>query len=111
MGIEEAKTAIKALAELAEIKGDAANMLRGTRQQAAATGKLWRAGNKSKLIKIGMALIVFPEPTPISEIIGAGFLVAGAVQKGIQSQSIYMEDIGKTLKSTLKEIAEAKYNL
>jgi hypothetical protein len=43
-----------------------------------------------------MALIVFPEPTPISEIMGGGFLVAGAVQKEIQSRTIYMEDKGKT---------------
>jgi hypothetical protein len=111
MGVEEAKTAIKALTELAEIKGDAANMLRGTRQQATATKKLWREGNKSRLIKIGMALIVLPEPTPVSPTIGACFIAAGAIQKGIQSRSIFMEDITKTLQSTLKDIVAAKYDL
>ena len=58
-----------------------------------------------------MALIVFPEPTPISETIGAGFLVAAAVQKGIQSRSIYLEDIAKAYKSTLREISNTKYDL
>jgi hypothetical protein len=110
MGVEEAKTAIKALTELAEIKADEANMIRGTRQQTAATKKLWREGNKSRLIQIGMALIVLPEPTPVTPTIGACFIAAGAIQKGIQSRSIYMEDITKTLKSTFKEIAAAKYD-
>ena len=111
MGVEEAKTAIKALTELAEAKRDAANMLRGTRQQATATKKLWREGNKSRLIQIGMALIVLPEPTPVTPTIGACFIAAGAIQKGIQSRSIYMEDITKTLQSTLKDIVAAKYDL
>jgi hypothetical protein len=58
-----------------------------------------------------MALVVFPEPTPVSEMIGAGFIAAGAIQKGIQSRSIFIEDIGKTLQSTLKEVINTKHNL
>ena len=111
MGLEQVKSAAKALAELSEDQKDLANALKGTAQQAAATKKLWREGNKSKLIKIGMALIIFPEPTPISEIVGAGFVAAGVIQKGIQNQSIFMEDIGKTFQSTLKEIVATKHNL
>jgi hypothetical protein len=111
VSVKEAKTAIKALTELAEAKSDTVNMLKGTRQRATATKKLWREGNKSRLIQIGMALIVLPEPTPVTPTIGACFIAAGAIQKGIQSRSIYMEDITKTLQSTLKEIVASKYNL
>jgi hypothetical protein len=111
VSVKEAKTAIKALTELAEAKSDAVNMLKGTRQQATSTKKLWREGNKSRLIQIGMALVVLPEPTPVTPTIGACFIAAGAIQKGIQSRSIYMEDITKTLQSTLKEIVASKYNL
>jgi len=109
--MKEAKTAIKALTELAEAKSDATNILRGTLQQAAVTKKLWREGNKSRLVQIGMALVVLPEPTPVSPTIGACFLVAGAIQRGIQSRSIYMEDITKTLQNTLKEIVASKYDV
>jgi hypothetical protein len=111
VNVEETKTAVKAMTELCEAKKDAANAFKETRQQACATKKLWREGNKSRLIQIGMALIVLPEPTPVTPTIGACFLAAGAIQKGIQSQSIYLEDIGKTLKTTFKEIAATKYNL
>jgi hypothetical protein len=108
---KNAKVAIKALTELAVIKKDAVTMLKGTRQQGSATKKLWREGNKSRLMQIGMALVVLPEPTPVTPTIGACFIAAGAIQKGIQSRSIYMEDITKTLQSTFKEIVASKYNL
>ncbi len=109
--VEKIKTATKALTELSEHKKEAANTLKGTGQQAAATRKLWREGNKSRLIQIGMALIVFPEPTAVSDILGTGLIAAGTIQKGIQSRSIFMEDIGKTFQSTLKEVINTKYNL
>ena len=111
MGIENAKTATKALTELYENKKELSCTMNDMGQQVAATQKLWREGNKSKLIKIGLALIVFPEPTPISEIVGAGFVAAGVVQKGIQNQSIFMEDIKKTFQSTLKEIIASRRDL
>ena len=111
MNTETAKVVIKALIEQSEIKKDAANTLKDSFQAGTATKKLSREGNKSKLIQIGMALIVLPEPTPVTPTIGACFLAAGAVQKGIQSRSIYLEDITKTLQTTFKDIVVTKYNL
>ena len=75
------------------------------------TKKLWREGNKSSLIKIGVACILFPEPSPVSEIVGAGFVLAGAVQQGIQNRTIYIGDINKTVESTIKELNALQGNL
>jgi len=108
---EKIKTAIKALTELNETKNECRSAIQNTIHGVGDTKKLWREGNKSKLIQIGLALIVFPEPTPISEVIGAGFVAAGAVQKGIQNRAIFVEDIGKTFKSTLKEVISTKHEL
>jgi hypothetical protein len=108
---EEAIQVTKALAELSESYKDLYRGIKGTSGEGAATKKLWREGNKSRLIQIGMALIVLPEPTPVTPTIGACFIAAGVIQKGIQSRSIYMEDITKTLQNTLKEIVASKYNL
>ncbi|MCW4009689.1 MAG: hypothetical protein NWF05_03595 [Candidatus Bathyarchaeota archaeon] len=109
--VQKAKTAVKALSELSDAKKDAASALKSTCIQGEATEKLWNEGNKSRLIQIGVSLVVFPEPTPVSETIGAGFIAAGAIQKGIKSQAIYMEDVGKTLKSTLREIKGSQEDL
>lgn len=85
--------------------------MKGITQQTAATKKLWREGNKSRLIQIGVALIMVPEPTPVTPAIGACFIAAGAIQRGIQNQSMYLEDIGKTFHNSLKEIIATKYDL
>jgi hypothetical protein len=109
--IEEAKQTSKTLTELTESYKDLYQRIKGSSREAASTKKLWREGNKSRLIQIGMALIVLPEPTPVTPTIGACFIAAGAIQRGIKSRAIYMEDITKTLQSTLKEIVATKYNL
>ena len=108
---EQAKTAAKALKELNESYIELLGALKGTANTAKVTKKLWHGENNSKLIKIGVALIMFPEPTPISETIGACFLAAGAVQKGIQNRAIYLEDITATFKNTLKDVLETNNSM
>jgi hypothetical protein len=58
-----------------------------------------------------MACIMFPEPSPVSEMVGAGFVLAGAVQQGIRNRAIYIGDINKTLESTIKELNALHGNL
>jgi hypothetical protein len=111
MKLEQAKTATKALTELSEYQKELYAVMKSTIRQTAATKRLWREGNKSRLIKIGGALIVFPDPTPCTVIVGAGFLAAGLVQKGIQSRYLYADDISKTFNSTFKELCAARFNL
>lgn len=102
--MEKAKQTAKALGELTDSYAEVHRALRTTTRESAKTKKLWREGNKSNLIKIGMACIMFPDPSPVGEIVGAGFLVAGAVQKGIRNRTLYVEDIKKDLLATLKEL-------
>jgi hypothetical protein len=108
---EQVKNATIALKELNESYIDLLGAVKGTANAVADTKKLWREGNKSRLIKIGISLILFPEPTPISETIGACFIAAGAVQKGIKNRAIYIEDITKTFKSTLKDVLATNQSL
>lgn len=108
---EQVKAATKALKELSESYADVIGAVKSTGKVAADAKKLWHNGSKSRLIKIGLSLIVFPEPTPISETIGACFIAAGAVQKGIKSRAIYAENITKTFKTTLKEVLETSQSL
>jgi hypothetical protein len=102
--LERAKHTTHAMHELIETYTQVHRALKATSKETAKTKKLWREGNKSNLIKIGMACIMFPDPSPVGEIIGAGFLVAGAVQKGVQNRALYVGDINKNLQSTIKEL-------
>lgn len=107
MKIEEIKNAVSALNELGESHRDMLNAMNGAVKELKTTKKLWKTGNDSKLIKLGLALIVFPEPTPISETVGACFVAAGMIQKGVRSRSIYVEDVGKTFQQVFKEMVKA----
>jgi hypothetical protein len=84
---------------------------RGTTQTVHDTQQLWRTGYKSRLMKIGVALIMLPEPTPISPAVGACLVAAGAVQKAIRSRSLFVEDVNKTFRTTMKDIAAIKQNI
>ena len=97
--------------ELSESYRDAAGALKSTIYTVEDTKKLWRDGNNSRLVKIGVALIVFPEPTSISDCLGACFVAAGAVQKGIQNRALFLEDVTKTFRNTLKDVWATKDSL
>ena len=67
------KAVANTLNELSGSYSDLLNAIRGTVKEVKTARKLWRDGNKSRLIKLGLTLICFPEPTPISETVGAFF--------------------------------------
>jgi len=98
-----AQSAIECLRELSESYSDFVVNMRDFSDELKNVGKLWRAGNKSRLIKLGLTLIVFPEPTPISETVGACLVAAGAVQQGIRKRTLFVEDVPKVYAKALKD--------
>lgn len=70
--------------------------------------KLWRGEKKSKLIKIALTLITLPEPTPVSETIGAAVLVAGLAQRKVKNSALHVEDVYKTCKDLNKDIKKIR---
>jgi len=108
---DDAKSVVNVVNELSESYLDFIHTMKGTIREVSVTKHLWRDQNKSKLVKLGLALIVFPEPTPISETIGACLVAAGTVQQEIRRRSLYVEDVYKTFKDTLKEIWTAKHTV
>ena len=106
--MEALKATRKAIVEMNESYIDMIKTTKDTARKVHDTQQLWKAGYKSRLIKIGVALVVLPEPTPISESVGACFIAAGAVQKAIRSRAMFVEDVKKTFQSTLRELSDIK---
>lgn len=106
----EIKTVADTLKELNESYADTLQAMKETIKEVRTARQLWRDGNKSKLIKLGLALIVFPEPTPISETIGTLLVAAGAVQEGFRRRQIYVEDVYKTFQEVLKDVWTTKHS-
>jgi hypothetical protein len=110
MKTEDAKALADALKELNESYGELLQTMKETTREAKTAKNLWRKGKSSRLIKIGLALIAFPDPT-ISDIIGSALVAAGMVQEGIRRRTIYVEDVYKTFQNTLKEVWNIRESL
>lgn len=101
------KTLSDALKELNESYGDFLCSMKGAVQEAKTAKKLWHNGEKPWLIKLGLALIVFPEPA-ISDILGTLMIAVGTVQEGLRRRALHVEDVPKTFKDVLRELQAAQ---
>jgi hypothetical protein len=98
------RNTLESLKELSESYADFAANMKGFSEELSAVGKLWRASHKSRLIKLGLTIVFFPEPTPVSETVGACLIAAGAVQQGIRSRTLYIDDVPKICAKALRDI-------
>ena len=105
---EELKRMAVVLQELGMSYAETIEVINEMAKDANAAKKLWREGHKSKLIKIAITLITFPEPTPISETVGAAVLVAGLVQNRRKKATLHIEDVYKTFQDVNNDILKIR---
>ena len=104
------KTTATALQELGLSYQETLEVMKGFTKDLRSTKSLWRDGDKSRLVKIGLTLIACPEPTPISETIGVFVLSLGVIQNKMKKSALHVDDIYKTFqdvnRSLLRTIQE-----
>lgn len=104
---EELKSIADAIRESAEGRRETSqsvhSSMRGFTKELQSSRKLWHKGSRSILIKAGLALIAFPDPT-ISDAIGVGMVAAGLIHDRIQDSALHIEDVYKTFPQVLKEL-------
>ncbi|MEM2102260.1 MAG: hypothetical protein QXM22_01945 [Candidatus Bathyarchaeia archaeon] len=98
--IEVLREINKDYVEMSEILND---NLKSVARETHSLNKLWRSKNHSKLVKIGMALILFPDPT-ISDFVGTAMVAAGLLHDKVKNSGLYLEDVYKTYPKLLKEL-------
>ncbi len=91
--------------EMSESYTDFLRILKETVEEVRTTKKLWKNGNKPWLIKLGLALIVFPEPL-ISDILGSLLIAAGTIQEGLCRRAMRVEDISETFQRIMRDLRE-----
>ncbi len=101
---KEIKSMAAMLQELGLSYTETLEVMKGVSGDLRHTKGLWWDGHKSKLIKLALALITFPEPTPISESIGAAVLAVGLIQNRIKKSNLHIEDVYRTLQDTNKNL-------
>jgi len=105
------KTVATVLQELGLSYGEALKAMEGFTENLRSIKSLWRNGHKSRLVKIGLALIAFPEPTPISETLGAFILSLGLIQNRMKQSSLYIEDLYKTFQDVNRNLLRIRQEL
>lgn len=96
------------LQELGLSYTETVEVMKGVSKDLRHTRGLWRNGHKSKLIKLALALITFPEPTPISESIGAAVLALGLAQKRIKKSALHVDDLYQTFQDLNKNVLKIR---
>jgi len=111
MKTEEAQNSAEVLRQLSLSRKETVNtietVMRGFVGELRSTQKLWRTGNNSFLIKAGLALMAFPEPT-ITDVIGSALVAAGVIQLKIRNSKLHVEDVYKTFLRVVKELDAIK---
>lgn len=105
---KELKRMAVILRELGLSYADTVKVIHEMSKDVNKAQNLWRGEKKSKLIKIALTLITLPEPTPISETVGAAVLVAGIAQKKIKDSALHVEDVYKTCKELNKDMMKIR---
>jgi hypothetical protein len=107
MNKEEAKNIAELLKQYSHSRDQTAgaigNAMHGFTNELHSTQKLWKQGNKSLLIKVGLAMIAFPDPK-ISDVVGAALVSAGLIQMKMQNSALHVDDVYKTFPKVVKEL-------
>jgi hypothetical protein len=111
MKLDELKSAVEALRELGLSYKEATDAIQGVSNEIRSVRGLWRKGNKSKLIKLGLSLIVFPEPTPISETLGAAVLATGLIHNKVKQSNLHIDDVYSTFQEVIRDLQTIKHGL
>lgn len=70
-----------------------------------------KKSNQGNLVRIGLALIAFPLPIVIDDVLGWSLLAAGLVQRKIKNSALYVEDVSETFPQLIKELQEISHGI
>ena len=104
MKTEELKNVVDVLRELGVSYEDTLDAMSGVANELCSASLLWRKGDKSKLIGLGLTLIAFPEPTLISDILGAVVLSAGIIQTKMRQSTLHIEDVYNNFQGVITDL-------
>ena len=107
---EELKTVVDALQELGLNREEASKVVSEAVRESHLAGDLSKKKDTSLLIKVGLLLIAFPDPT-ISDLVGTLLVSAGLIQKRIKHSRLYVEDAPDTFQGIIKNLQTVRKEL
>jgi len=102
------KTITTVMQELGLSYNETLEVMKGVSKDLNHTKGLWWDNRRSKLVKLAFALITFPEPTPISESVGAAILALGLIQNRIKKSALHIDDVYQTFQDINKNVLKIR---
>jgi hypothetical protein len=107
---EELKTVADALHDLGLNHEEAVKVISEAVRESHSVENLSKKKDTSLLIKVGLLLIAFPDPT-ISDLVGTLLVSAGLIQTKIRRSTLHMEDIPDTFQGLIKNLQAVRKEL
>ena len=107
---EEIEMFIAALHERGLNHEEAVKVVNEAIREAHLVKNLSKKKDTSLLVKVGLLLIAFPDPT-ISDLVGALLVSAGLIQTKIKRSELHMEDVHNTLHGVMKDLQTMRREL
>ena len=85
-------------------------VMKGVAKDSRYLERLWKKGDETRLIKIGLAFIAFPEPA-VSDVIGTLLVSAGIIQAKIKRSTLHIEDLYKTFQDVNRNLLKIRQEL
>ncbi len=105
---------VTASRELGESLKDTAGLLSGMNEGVAQVNQLYDhgyGGAGKGLISFGFALVMLPEPTMISDVVGCGIIGAGVIYNRVCPPPIFVDDIFETIEEQVKSLGSTGEDL
>ncbi len=93
--------------ELGETFTETATIINGMNEAVEEVNQLHDhgyGGAGNSMISFGVAMVVFPEPTMISDAIGGGIIAAGLLYNKLVSPPLYIDNIFETIQTQVQAI-------
>lgn len=90
---------------------EAANGMGGVARELHPVKSCFAEGDKPKLISLGVTLILVPEPTGVSDVVGAAVVSAGLIQAKMKQSALHIEDIYSTFPRVMRDIKAIRQGL
>ena len=102
--VEKMKFSARVVHDLSLNLKETATHMDGVARELHHVKRFFAEGDKPKLIGLGVTMILIPEPTGISDVLGAAVVSAGLIQAKIKKSALHIEDIYSTFARVMRDV-------
>ena len=109
--VDKGKLSVDIVRELCLSLKETASNMNGVARELHPVKRFFAECDKPKLIGLGVTLLILPEPTGVSDVVGAALVSAGVIQAKMRQSALHIEDIYHTFPQVMRDLRTIKQGL